>query len=102
MLIVGYVCYKHRHGIETGLTYLLIFGAITLGISVMLGVGMGLYYRSRRLRAHRPSRPLNTKQDIPVLSYRLNPEPVAEVEAPKVTFNGLTIDDYAKIKGKRF
>lgn len=92
MLIIGYVLFQHRKGIETGLTDLLIFGSIALGLSIALGVGMGLWFRARRHRYPRSvQRPLNTTQDIPIIDYRLNPPEIEPVTRPETILNGESI-----------
>ena len=95
MLFIGLVLYKNAHAIEGFVITLLEWVGIALGISIALTIGLAVYFRATRLRVHRPIRPLNTTQDIPILGYTLNPEPVAEIEPVKETLiNGVPISQY--------
>ena len=100
--VIGYIVVKDAHTIAVGLVHALIGLAIWCGISfgTVGGLVTAIALLGRKGRRHyrnRTARAVSTERDIPVISYRLNPEPVAEIEnkaGQGVTINGLTMDEY--------
>lgn len=101
ILLIGWGIYKGRGEIMGFMESLLIWIAVIVGPCMLGFIGLMIYSaRIRQLEYRsRPARALSTKQDIPVIKYVINPEPVAEIEdkaGQGVTINGLTIEEWQR------